>query len=320
VKRSSYPRPVARALKVTALVSIAMLALLFAVVQRGQRLRTSRFLHQLPSTARAVLRVETGTLAGTAAARTLLDAFIAEEQLSEIERVCFLDPLASLSDATVWVRGPDEQPFHSIGLMLRGRSVDSARLAECYRQLVEGRGGSIIRLETTAGPLLVSRDRRSAIAQLDERTIVTGSVETVTEILSVQRGTVPSLVQRTRLAALWAKVGGGACIAAVFDPPKHWKAALERVADVGDGASAMEGVQGIALAVESGSEQTIKFHIEIADAERATRDAGLIRAWSHSPPESIDPRWVGVLRSARVQVRGDAIVGTLDVSSLSKVP
>ena len=173
MKRTSYPRPVSRSLKVAVVVSMAMAVLLFAVVQRGRTLRASRALHELPSTARAVLRIDPRALERTMAAKALLDAFAAEERLSEIEVTCALDPLAALSEATVWVRGPDAQPFQSIGLMLRGRTLGAATLAECHRLLVEGRGGSIVRLEGPAGPFLASRDRRSAIAVLDDRTIVT---------------------------------------------------------------------------------------------------------------------------------------------------
>ena len=99
-----------------------------------------------------MLRIDTRALERTAAAKMLIGAFVGEEQLSEIEAICGLDPLAALSEATVWVRGPEDQPFQSIGLMLRGRAADAATLAECHRLLVETRGGSIVRLEGPAGP------------------------------------------------------------------------------------------------------------------------------------------------------------------------
>jgi len=317
VKRTSYPRLVSRSLKVAAVVSIAMAALLFAAMQRGRTLRASQALHDLPRTARAVLRIDTRALEGTAAAKTLVDALVAEEQLSEIEAICGLDPLAALSEATVWVRGPEDQPFQSIGLMLRGRTVDAATLAECHRLLVEARGGSIVRLEGPAGPVLASRDRQSAIALLDGRTIVTGSVRTVAEAMAVRLGTAPALIERPRIATLWPKVNAGASVAAVLDPPEHWKSALERVAKLGDEASAMQGVQSMALSVESGSAQTVDVYIDVTDAELATQDAALIRAWAASPPDPVEPPWTDVLRSARVQVRERTIVVTLDVSSLS---
>lgn len=318
MKRSSYPRPVSRSLKVTTVVSIAMLTLLFAVIHRGRTLRAGQALRQLPSTARAVLRIDTGALQGTAAAKTLFEALVPEEQLSEIETTCGLDPLQSLSEVTVWVRGPEEQPFQSMGLMLRGSSADSAALAECHRLLVEKRGGSVVRLEGPAGPLMASRDSRSAIARLDERTIVTGSVTTVAEAMAVQTGASPPLVERTHLAELWRKISDRACIAAVLDPPAHWKSALERVTDLGNGASAAEGVQSIAFAVESGSARTVDVYIVVTDAKLAKRDAARIRAWVASPPQAPDPPWAEVLRSALVEVRGSTISVTLDVSSLSR--
>jgi len=318
VKRTSYPRPVSRSLKVAVVVSVAMAVLLFAAVQRGRTLRASRALHELPSTARALLRIDTRALERTAAAKTLIDAFIPEEELSEIEAICGLEPLDTLSEVTVWVRGPDDQPFQSIGLMLRGRTADSATLAECHRLLVEERGGSIVRLEGPAGPFLASRDRRSAIAVLDNRTIVTGSVRTVAEVMEVWRGAAPALVERSGVATLWRQVSPGAGIAAVLEPPEHWKSALGRVAKLGNEVSPLAGARTIALSVESGSTRTIDLYIETTDAERAQQDAELIRASVASPPASIEPPWVALLQSARVYVRERTIVVTIDVSSLSR--
>jgi len=317
VKRTSYPRPVSRSLKVAAVVSIAMAGLLVAVMHHGRTLRASQALRELPSTARAVLRIDTRALERTAAAKTLIDAFVDEEQLSEIEAICGLDPLVALSEATVWVRGPENQPFQSFGLMLRGRTVDAATLAECHQLLVEARGGSIVRLEGPVGPVLASRDRRSAIAVLDYRTIVTGSVGTVAEAMAVLRGTAPALIERPRIALLWPQVNAGASVAAVLDPPEHWKSALERVAKLGHQASALQGLQSIALSVPSGSEQTVDLYVDVANADLAAEDAALIRAWATTPPDSVEAPWTEVLQSARVQVREHTIVVTLDVSSLS---
>ena len=318
MKRTSYPRPVSRSLKVAAVVSIATAGLIFAAVHHGRTLRANQALRELPGTARAVLRIDIRALEGTAAAKALIDAFVAEEQLSEIEAICGLDPLAALSEATVWVRGPEDQPFQSIGLMLRGRTADAATLAECHRLLVETRGGSIVRLAGPAGPVLASRDRRSAIALLDEQTIVTGSVRTVAEVLAVRRGTAPALIEQPLIAKLWPRVAAGASVAAVFDPPEHWKSALERVAKLGHEASAMQGLQSIALSIESGSAQTVNVYIDVADAALAAQDATLIRAWAAAPPDSVEPPWAHVLQSARVQVRERTIAVTLDVSSLSE--
>jgi hypothetical protein len=318
VKRTSYPRPVSRSAKVAAVVSITTAGLLFAVLQYGRGLRASRALRELPGTARAVLRIDTRALARTPAAETLVEAFVPEEQLSEIEAVCGLEPLVALSEATIWVRGTEDQPFQSVGLMLRGRGADAAALAECHRLLVEARGGSIVRLDGPSGAVLASRDRRSAIGVLDEHTIVTGSMATVSEAMAVQRGTAPALVERARIAALWPRVNTGASIAAALDPPTHWKSALERVAKLGSEASAMRGLQAIGLSVEAGSAQTVQLYITVDDAELAAQDAALIEAWAAAPPESVLPPWTAVLRSARVQVRGRTIAVALDVSSLGR--
>ncbi len=317
MKRTSYPRSVTRSLKVATVVSIATAGLLLAAMEQGRTLRASRALRELPSTARAVLRIDTRALDRTPAARTLVEAFVAEEQLSEIQTICGLDPLAALSEATIWVRGPEDQPLQSIGLMLRGRAADAATLAKCHRLLVETRGGSIVRLEGPSGPVVASRDGRSAIAVLDDRTIVTGSVTTVTEVMAVQRGLSPALLERPRMATLWPRVNAGASIAAALEPPEHWKAALERVAKLGEEASPVQGLQTVGLSVESGSAQTVVVYIDVDDADLAAQDAAVIRAWAASPPKSVQPPWADVLRSARVQVRERTVVVRFDVSSLA---
>lgn len=317
MKRTSYPRAVSRSLKVAALVSITMAGLLFAAMQHAQTLRERRPLDQLPSTARALLRIDTAALERTAAAKTLLDAFVADDQLSEIEAVCGLEPIQALSEITVWVRGPDDQPFQSVGLMLRGRGVDATTLADCHRALVEGRGGSIVRLEGPAGPWLASRDQRSAVAILDDHAVITGSVRTVAEALAVQRGTAPALVERRGVAELWPDVSSSSSIAAVLEPPDHWMSALGRVPQLLDVPLATEAVQTLGLSVESGSAQTVKLYIDFSNAQLASRDAERIRAWCATPSQTVEPPWRKVLKSARVQAHERTIEVTLDVSSLS---
>lgn len=298
-------------------VSILTAGLVFLLVQRGQTLRASQVLDELPGTTRAVLRVDTDALARTAAAKSLVDAFVAEERLTELESVCGLDPIESLAEATLWVGGPEGQPFQSLGLMLRGRTANAGALAECHRSLVEGRGGSTVMLEGPAGPLLASEDRRSAIAALDNRTIVTGSVHTVAEAMAVRQAGAPSLRDRPRLAELWPKVSRGASIAAVIDPPEHWRSALERITTVGTEVSALRGVEAIGLSVKTGSAQTVKVYVEVAAPELAAENATLIRDWAASPPESLEPPWTDVVGSMQVRKLGSAIVISADVTSLS---
>ncbi|MBW2225103.1 MAG: hypothetical protein JRF54_12990, partial [Deltaproteobacteria bacterium] len=107
-------------------------------------------------------------------------------------------------------------------------------------------------------------------------------------------------------------------VAAALEPPKHWKAALERVATLGDQASAMQGLRSIGLSVQSGSTQTLVVYIDVDDADLAAQGATVIRAWAMSPPKSVQVPWTDVVRSARVQVRERTIVVTLDVSSLAE--
>jgi len=294
-----------------------MAGLLFAAMQHAQTLRANRLLHQLPSTARAILRIDAALLEDTAAAKTLLAAFVADEQLSEIEAVCALDPMKALSEIIVWVRGPDDQPFQSIGVMLQGRTASAATLAACHRALVEGRDGSIVRLDGPAGPMLANLDQRSAIAVIDDRTIIAGSVTTVTEAIAARRGTVPSLVERGRIAERWPLLSRGRSISAILEPPVHWMSALERVTKRSDGPSALEGAQTIGLFVESGRAETVTLSIDVSSAELAAQDAERVRDWIASPPENVAPLWANVLQSARVSAHERTIEVTVNVSSLS---
>ena len=317
---TTYPRPVSRSLTVAAVTSLVVVTLLYAALERGRSLRADRALSELPRTARAVLHIDAAALEHTPAAGTLLSAFIADEQLSEIEASCGLNPLSALSEATVWVRGPEDQPFQSFGLMLRGRSVDAATLADCHRQLVEERGGSVVRLDAPIGPMLASTDGRSAIARIDERTVVTGGAATVAEAVAVQRELMPSLLDRPKMAARWPKVSRGASIAAALDPPEHWRSALERVATLGEETSFLDGLEAIGASVQAGSRHTLGVYIDVDDAERAEENAKLIQAWAAAPPGNLQPPWIDVRRAARVRLRGRTIFVALDVSSLSSAP
>ena len=319
MKRTSYPRAVSRSIKVAAVVSISMAGLLFGAMQHAKTLRANRLLHQLPRTARAILKIDAASIADTGAARTLLGAFVPDEQLSEIEAICALDPIEGLSEVIVWVRGPDDQPFQSIGVMLRGRAASAAALAACHRSLVEGRGGSVVRLDSPSGPMLADLHQRSAISVVDDRTIIAGSVTTVTEAIAVRRGTAPALVERSLIAARWPLLSRGSSISAILEPPDHWMSALERVTQWSDGPSALEGAQTIGLFVESGSAGAVTLSIDVSSPELAAQDAERIRRWIAASPENVKPPWTNVLQSARVSARERTIEVTVDVSSLSMV-
>lgn len=307
-----------RSLKVAVVVSIATIALLYAMIEHGRRARASLPLHALPSTARAVLHVDVSALEGTPAAGALLGAMVSEEQLTEIETTCKITPLDALSEITVWVRGPEEQPFQSIGLMLKGRSVDATTLAECHRSLVRARGGSVVRLDAPTGALLTSRDRRSAIGVLDARTVVTGSVRTVAETMAAQAGLVPALVDRESIAALWPRLNQNAAVAAMLEPPEHWKEALYGIAGLEEGRSPFDGARALGLVIRAGSEGTVEGYVELDDAETARRNAARVQTWLGDPPASVESPWSDVMRHATVETEGRMLRVNLDVSYLAE--
>ncbi len=293
-----------------------MVALILAAAHRGRGVRATATLRQLPSTARAVLRIDPVALGRSPAAQTWVRALVPKEQLTDIEATCGLDPISDLSEATIWVRGSEEQPFQSFGLLLRGSHVDAEAIAQCHARLVEARGGSVVRLEAPTGPLLASEDRGSAIAMLDAHTVVTGSIQTVAEAMAVHRGLLPALAQRATVATLWPEVSAGTAIAAVLDPPRHWKSALERVASFGADASALDGIEAIGVAVRKRRGRATEIHLDVATPEHAAQSAETIRAWAGSPPQDVKPPWDDVLRTARVRTDGTTVVVRVDVSSL----
>lgn len=307
-----------RSLKVAVVVSIATVALLYGAIEHGRRIREQEPLHELPSTARAVLRIDTGSLRHTPAAAALFHALGPEEQLTEIEATCGIAPLDALSDIVLWVRGPDDQPFQSIGLMLTGRTADATALAECHRSLVEDRGGSVVRLDGPTGSLLTSRDRRSAIALLDQRTIVTGSVRTVAETLEVARGSAPALVVRAPIAELWRRISRDAAVSTVLEPPEHWREALQNLDSRGQDRPALEGIRMIGLRIRSGSERMIEVELYFVEPDTARRSAAQIEGWLRNPPDSVEPPWIDVLTTATVKAEGQTISISLDVSALAK--
>lgn len=318
MKRTSYAQPVSRSTKVAGVAAIATIVLLYTINQHGRALRAERALHELPKTARAVLRIDAAAVAESKSARALFDWFVPAEHLSEIEARCGLAPLAALSEATVWVGGPEGKPFQSIGLLLRGRTADAETLAECYRTLVEARGGAIDRVTTPTGSLLRSRDGLSALAQIDDRTIVTGSTDTVAEFMAVERGVVPPLVEETRFRDIWSRVAVDAAIAGVFVAPPRWQSAFERVGAISDRGSALAGVEGLGLTTRAKIPTALTVLLEVTDSEVARRDAALMEVWLEAPPDTVEPYLVDLARSAQIHVDGALITLTLDVSSLPK--
>jgi hypothetical protein len=304
-------------MKVAALTATAMVVVIYAALMQGRADRATRALHVLPSTARAVLWVDSRTLDRSAAARALLEAFVPEEQLSEIEVSCGIDPIADLAEATLWVRGSDREPFQSFGLVLTGAGVDAARIADCHEQLVDARGGSVARIDAPTGPLLASDDLRSAIALVDDRTVITGAVQTVTEAMAVRRGLLPSLSERPTVAGMWPRVRARSAIAAALELPSHWQAALQEITTFEVVSSALHGIDAIGLAARPAERPVAEVHLHAATAELAAESAALIRANAANPPDGVEPPWDELLRSAKVDLDGHYIVVHVDLSSLS---
>ena len=306
-----------RSIRLALAVSLVVGVVIYGALEQGQTLRASRALRELPSTTRFVLAIDPGALETSASARALVEAFVGVEQLSDIEATCDLDPMRDLSELVLWVRGSEREPFESFGLSLTGKTVDAAAIAECHRLLVDARGGSVIRLEAPSGPLLASDDRRSAIALVDERTVITGAVRTVAEAMAVRQGRLPALEERSRVAEVWPRVRRGAALAAVFDPPAYWKTALERIPAFGADPSALEGIETVALSAKRGSETTIDVLVDASTPELAERNAEIIRSWVDEPPADVEPPWTEVLRSARIRVEAVRVIATLDVAALA---
>ncbi len=305
-----------RSIRLALAVSLVVGVVIYGALEQGQTLRASRALRELPSTTRFVLAIDPGALETSASARALVEAFVGVEQLSDIEATCDLDPMRDLSELVLWVRGSEREPFESFGLSLTGKTVDAAAIAECHRLLVDARGGSVIRLEAPSGPLLASDDRRSAIALVDERTVITGAVRTVAEAMAVRQGRLPALEERSRVAEVWPRVRRGAALAAVFDPPAYWKTALERIPAFGADPSALEGIETVALSAKRGSETTIDVLVDASTPELAERNAESFEAGSTSPLPTLS-HLGQVLCAARIRVEGVRVIATLDVAALA---
>ena len=272
-----------RSIRTALVISIIVGAAIYVTIQRGKTLRASRALRQVPSTARIVLAIDPSAVARSASASALLRWFIGDEQLSEIELRCGLDPMRDLREIVLWVRGSERAPFEAFGLSLEGRTVDASALTECHRLIVDDRGGSIVRLDAPSGPLLASEDRRSAIALVGPDTVVTGAVKTVAEAMAVRDGRLPALEEREEVARLWR----------------------------------LEGIRVIAVSAKEGSTPTLELFVKAVSIELALRHADIIRAWAASPPEGIESPWLEVFRSAEVRVDGTQVVTTLDLAELA---
>ena len=247
----------------------------------------------------------------------MVEALGPEGQLGEIEMSCGINPVVDLAEATLWVRGSEREPFQSFGLMLTGARVDAARIAGCHEQLVHARGGSVARFDAPTGPLLASDDLGSAIALVDDRTVVTGAVRTVAEAMAARRGLLPSLSERPAIAGVWPRVRARSTIAAALELPSHWQAALREIRTFEAVSSALQGIDAIGLAAKPTEHPVAEVHLHAATAGLAAESAALIRTSAANPPDGVEPPWDELLRSAKVDVDGHYIVVHVDLSSLS---
>ena len=306
-----------RSIRIALVISLLVVGAVHLTIERGKTLRASRTLRQVPSTARIVAAIDPAAVGRSASATALLRWFLDEEQLSEIELICGLDPMRDLREIVVWVRASASTGFEGFGLSLQGRTVDANRLAECHRLIVGERGGSIVRLDALSGPVLASEDRKSAIAWVDSDTVITGAFETVAEAMAVRDGRLPTLHEREPIAELWPGARREAALAAVLEPPPNWKAALERVPAFGSDPSALEGVRALAFSAKQGATPTVELVVNAVSAELAARQGDLVRDLAANPPEGIESPWSEVLRSARVRVDGTQVVTTLNLVELT---
>lgn len=296
-----------RSLTIGVAAALGVAALIAGAIREGRERATIQTLAVLPSTARAVFRVDLDGLAAVVADSDLLSGFAAEAPRRDIEETCGLDPLVDLREVTLWVRGPDDRPLESFGLMLEGRTVGAPELAECHKRLVERRGDDVVRIEAPSGALLSSRDRASAIGVIDARTVVTGSPRAVAEALAARRGLVPTLNERVSLIDLWTSVGRGAAITAVVEPPEHWRAALDRVGTLGSDGSPFAGVDAIALGAFHDAEPNMRVVAVFDTPAQAAASAQRLAAWADDPPASVVPPWNDVLGSAQVSEEGSRV-------------
>lgn len=307
-----------RSARVAAAVSIATIALIYGVIEHGRTLRAERALRLLPQSARGVLHIDVAAIGRHAAGAALIEAFLPAGQLTEIEVECGLDPIVDLGDAIVWVGGSDREAVESVGLILTGRGIDAEALAACHRRLVEARGGSVFRVDAATGPMLASRDGRSAVALLDSRTIVTGSARTVTEAVAVHRGLAPALTERASIANIWSGLARDAAVAAAVDPPDHWRKGLERAASFGKESSALEGIDAIGLSIRPAEGPDWEIVLDAKSEALANQSAQRLRGLAATPPDTLEPPWDELLRSARVEIEARHVLVRLDPSPLAR--
>ena len=297
-----------------------MLAALGALFDHGRRLGARRALYLIPDTARAVLRIDTEALARSEAGQALVAQLVPERELSELEAHCGLQPLTDFRELTIWGGGPDGRSFRSVGLLLRARDADAETLAECYRTLVEARGGTLIRTQTPSGPVLASSDGRSAFARVGAERVVTGSPSTVAELLAVVRGEARPLAKQRDFLKLWSSLGGDGAITGVFLPPQSWRSALERAGRIGAGVSAVSGVEAVGLVTGVPKQREAKLLLRTSDQDTARRDATLIEVWASDPPDTLPKGWAVAIRSAEISVEANVITVTVDLSRLNERP
>lgn len=308
-------------MKVAIPTALATLVALWFLVEAGRTAQRERVLHQLPSTAKLVVRVDVPAFATHKSAFAFVDAIAGEDdRLSAIEVECGIDPQSALDELVVWAGGPDDRPFETVGLLITGRhNVDAETFAECFRTLVEARGSQVTRLPTTDVVMLGSEDGQSALGKVDSRTVVTGSTATVAEFLAVKRGSARALSDNPQFRSVWSRVSHGA-LALVFLAPPRWREAIARVGAIDDDTSALTGVEAVGAAAARRRSDRVTILLDVEGEDVARRDAALIEVWAASRPEAVPEGWHDAIRSAQVETSGAEVRVAIDLTSRSASP
>lgn len=213
-----------------ALVALAGIAV--SLVYGGKRPLPAAPLASAPRTAVAVVSVRLSALRAAPAWRTIVGDD-ADQGMRDAERTCGFDPLSLVSDATAFVTGEEDVGLEHVGFVARGAELQSERLLDCVRKVVEDGGGGVreVRIEGERAMASARGGGRAAFVRSDG--LAGGTEPTVAAVIRTLRGDEPSAATDPVLSELWARVATGEReITLVARVPQAWRRVLvERLAE-----------------------------------------------------------------------------------------
>lgn len=285
----------------------------------------SNALAVVPADAYAALRVRVDRVYGSEAYQRLVVARGQARGIERVEVMCGFNPLARLTELTVFARPAPDGGMPRIAFAARGE-LHHDELLDCVKKIAGGSAPELVREDIEGIPTLRSKKGSSRAAFVGRDGILGGDAESVRAAIHTLLGKAPSVAQDRVLSGLYREVEQTSDVALVGRLPDEAKPLIRQLA-------ALSGPEALLLAETSALSATLNMgggrlvlgtSLIMPDPRKA---AALVEAGQRTiarlleiPGIGLTPA-AGVLRGVQMETRGEraTFAGGLKVSTLESL-